>query len=165
MIDVDIDYNEDTAFLFHRDVDLEFQASQLFEVAFGLRLNNPGNIRYNARNRWLGQTPPVNGFCSFSTLSYGMRALIILLFNYIRKGINTPSAIITRYAPPSENNTKRYIDYVVSQVGTDEPIVTLPRFCHLVIAICRMETGAVWSEGYIKSIISLHKISTPKSVK
>lgn len=168
MIDIDTDYNEDTAFLFHRDVDLEFQSSQLMEVPLGIRICNPGNIRYNARNRWLGQTSPCQGFCSFRDMTYGMRALIVLLFNYIRKGINTPSAIISRYAPPSENNTKRYIDYVVSKVGTDKPIVTLQCFLDLVVAICIMEVGFDWSaEDYefIKGVISEFKIPIPKSLK
>ena len=45
--------------------------------------NNPANIRFNKKNNWLGQIGSDNGFCVFDTLEHGLRALIVLLRNYI----------------------------------------------------------------------------------
>jgi len=44
--------------------------------------NNPGNIRYNSANKWLGQVKPNSGFAQFSDVKYGIRALIKLLKKY-----------------------------------------------------------------------------------
>ena len=72
----------------------------------GIRNNNPGNIRWGSD--WKGlkkdgkQQDP--SFCIFETPEYGIRALAKLLRNYQRLyGLNTPYRIISRYAPPTEN--------------------------------------------------------------
>lgn len=80
--------------------------------ALGLRLNNPLNIRYSPMNSWLGQIGEEKGFCKFDTLEHGYRAALVLLGNYQRKGYDTISKIISRWAPLSENNTEAYIAYV-----------------------------------------------------
>lgn len=78
--------------------------------------NNPFNIRYNSRNHWKGQIEPINGFCSFEHVDYSIRAAYIILRNYIRKGFSTLQQIISRYAPPEENPTAHYINFVVDTV-------------------------------------------------
>ena len=75
---------------------------------------NPFNIRYSKRNKWLGQIGNLHGFCRFKDDSFGIRAAILLVRNYIRAGYNTPTRIITRFAPPFENNTDAYISFVCS---------------------------------------------------
>lgn len=76
---------------------------------------NPFNIRYNKRNKWLGQIGSYKGFCRFKDDSFGIRAAILLVRNYIIAGYNTPARIITRFAPLSDNNdTDAYISFVCS---------------------------------------------------
>lgn len=76
------------------------------------KTKNPLNIRFNAGNKWKGQTGEYKGFCVFSSESYGIRAGYKLLTNYIANGYNTIRAIVDRWAPPSENNTENYMSFV-----------------------------------------------------
>ena len=78
--------------------------------------NNPFNIRFMSVNNWFGQVlPPRKGFCQFSQFDYGLRAGFVLLCNYINQGFDSVYQIIPKFAPPSENDTEKYIDYVLSQ--------------------------------------------------
>jgi len=83
--------------------------------------NNPGNIRRVQGQKWQGEIVPapwVPGFVTFSSLSYGWRALIKLLQTYINKyGLNTIEKIIYRWAPPIENDTPAYVAYVEGYTG------------------------------------------------
>lgn len=74
----------------------------------GIRNNNPGNLR-----------PPgaSTGFQQFATPEEGIAALDKNLQSYGNKGVNTITGIISKWAPPSENNTKAYIDRVSKQLG------------------------------------------------
>ena len=85
----------------------------------GIRLNNPLNIRHNRNNRWQGvyeqQDDP--SFVHFASMQFGIRAAFIILKGYIAKGLNTPEKIITRWAPPKENPTDRYIQFVYKRSG------------------------------------------------
>ena len=74
--------------------------------------NNVMNIRYNHLNRWLGLVGETKGFCVFSDRKYCIRAALILLRTYRRKGIRTPQRIIFRYAPPKENDSSSYLRFV-----------------------------------------------------
>lgn len=125
----------------------------------GVRNHNPLNIRYLATNKWLGlskTTPNVKGFCHFDCMDYGLRAAIILLLNYIRKrGCTTPRQIITRWAPPTENNTELYIKCVCGRadIHPDRPVPTEgSAFNRLVIAMARQESGIHLTEGDIERI-------------
>jgi hypothetical protein len=82
-------------------------------------VNNPLNIRFNKANKWKGQIPiPYMGFVIFKSRVWGARAALRLLNNYItRWGANTIEEIVDRWAPPSENPTSVYIDYVAKRVG------------------------------------------------
>lgn len=79
--------------------------------------NNPFNIRYNSSNRWQGLVSNNRGFCKFESLSFGVRAGFVLLYRYLQHGINTPSKIIHRFAPPTENDTETYISNVCAWCG------------------------------------------------
>ena len=80
----------------------------------GFRNNNPFNIKQTDID-WLGEESiglkdddPT--FEEFILLEYGVRAGAKLLQNYqSRHGLNTLRQIITRFAPPSENDTDSYI--------------------------------------------------------
>lgn len=75
--------------------------------------NNPGNLRYLPSIPWQGLAdPPSNeqGFCNFITAAKGLRALAIDLRNQqTEHGLRTISKIITKYAPPNDNQTIPYI--------------------------------------------------------
>src|SRR3569832_2780970 len=96
----------------------------VYNATRGLRNNNPGNIRKTATD-WRGEVVGSDSaFETFATPEAGIRALAVLLRNYQRKyGLRTVRAIITRYAPPSENNTESYVSAVAGrqEVGADKP--------------------------------------------
>lgn len=82
----------------------------------GLRNNNPGNIRHGPAH-WVGQSEAQtdSAFVQFDSLTYGVRALCKLLQAYQTKhGLHTIAELISRWAPPNENNTANYIKHVVS---------------------------------------------------
>lgn len=79
--------------------------------------NNPFNIRVS-NSRWIGSDGETRGFVNFCSLEYGVRAAAILVMRtYRMKSVCTISEIINRFAPPSENNTQRYIDFVCGQMS------------------------------------------------
>lgn len=81
--------------------------------------NNPLNIRYNSLNKWKKQINQKNGFCQFSSIYFGVRAGLVLLRKYrYSYGLDTPKKIISRWAPPTENSTLRYIEFVCSEVNS-----------------------------------------------
>jgi hypothetical protein len=108
----------------------------------GLRNNNPGNIRPG--DSWQGMIGTNSGFVVFENIGYGIRALGIDLRTKIGNGYNTIQLIITRYAPPSENNTQAYINSVVSSTGfSATKILTAdgPTLFALIRAIINVEVG------------------------
>lgn len=117
-------------------------------MCLGQRLNNPLNIRYSARNHWLGlhpSQPQERGFCHFISAAHGYRAAVVLMKTYIRRyGLLTPAQIITRWAPPSENRTELYIASVCgrSRLERDTPLRPEgPDLGRLTAAMARQETG------------------------
>lgn len=78
----------------------------------GLRNNNPLNIRKG--NNWQGERKPQTdpAFEEFETMELGLRAAFIIIRGYVRKRIDTPTAIVSRWAPPTENDTSRYLTFV-----------------------------------------------------
>lgn len=86
----------------------------------GERNNNPGNIRFDARNQWVGLCGSDGTFCKFDTMRNGVRALMKLIRNYYLKyNLRTIRDIVGRFAPPNENHTDIYIKFVVEKVGID----------------------------------------------
>lgn len=75
----------------------------------GIRNNNPGNIEFRAENPWRGQTGSDGRFARFATPEAGLRALAVDLGTKSRRGLNSVSAILNTYAPPSDNDTRAYI--------------------------------------------------------
>ena len=114
----------------------------------GIRNNNPFNIRIGA-SAWQGKIPIKQNtdtvFEQFIDMEHGIRAGISLLRTYIKaRKLDTIRAIITRFAPSNENDTKRYIDVVAKRTGikADERI-TFDKTYILKIAeaICFHENG------------------------
>lgn len=84
----------------------------------GIRNNNPLNIRIG--NTWLGErnNPTDPAFEEFVSIEYGLRAAFCILRRYIRRyHKDTVPAIVSTWAPASENNTQRYIDIVCRRSG------------------------------------------------
>lgn len=83
----------------------------------GLRNNNPLNIRHNA-DTFQGEIKGNDkSFKTFSSMSYGYRAAFVTLATYFSRGWNTIEKIISRWAPPIENNTESYIENVEKHSG------------------------------------------------
>lgn len=122
-----------------------------------IKRNNPGNIRHSAVY-WQGEvTPPGDTFCSFSTLEFGSRAMLKLLKRYIAvKQLNTVRKIIAVWAPPVENNTAAYTDYVARTLDVhpdDTLCANRDTLIALADAMTRVEHGksvphAVWGNAY-----------------
>lgn len=115
-------------------------------VPRGIRNNNPLNIRIG--NTWLGEraNPTDQSFEEFVSMEYGLRAAFIILRRYIRRyHKNTVPAIVSTWAPATENNTQRYIDIVCGRMNIQpdavidyEDSVTM---CNLVAAMAFVECG------------------------
>jgi hypothetical protein len=114
------------------------------DLPLGIRINNPGNIRDEGIS-WQGLVGSEEGFCQFDSPVSGLRAMMLNLRNMqILHGCQSITDIITRYAPPSENDTEAYIDAVAETTGWDDdefinlkslPLVTLAK------AMVRVEQG------------------------
>lgn len=112
----------------------------------GFRNNNPLNIRIG--NVWLGEvdTPTDPHFEQFVSMKYGLRAAFVLLRRYIwHYKRQTIAAIISAWAPSTENNTNKYIEVVSGLMGIapDAPIDYSDKdtMVKLVQAMCVVENG------------------------
>ena len=94
----------------------------VYTMTRGLRNNNPGNIRDDG-TAWEGLATPRNDgtFLVFTDPVYGIRAMGRILSNYVNADGVTPSVtgIVSRWAPPSENDTASYIADVARKLGVD----------------------------------------------
>ena len=85
----------------------------------GLRNCNPGNIRRSMVS-YVGEKSysTDRAFKQFESLEAGYRAMFVLLHTYRLRGYgSTIEQMISRYAPPSENNTNGYIARVSASSG------------------------------------------------
>lgn len=87
----------------------------------GMRNNNPGNLVRTA-TAWKGKIPysqsQDNHFEQFTDIHWGIRALMVNLRTQQNKyKLNTVAKQITKYAPPTENNTAQYINFVAEKMG------------------------------------------------
>ncbi len=124
--------------------------------AIGYRINNPLNIRYFTGNNWKGQTGQQSGFCVFDTPENGIRAAMVNLKSYRKLGVVTIGDIISRWAPPTENNTQNYIDFVCKKLGaniSDEVGQDEESYVALLQAMCIVEIGvqpydsSIWAKA------------------
>ena len=114
----------------------------------GIRNHNPGNIRHGAK--WQGLNKDGRkidpAFCVFTTPVYGIRALAKVLTNYKKiYNLNTVRQIISRYAPPNENQTAAYIQSVAKQLSVyPDTVIDIEERGVLTVfikAVIRMENG------------------------
>lgn len=116
----------------------------------GYRNNNPGNIR-KSHEAWQGLSPTQTDpeFFQFIDLPHGIRAMAVILRNYQKLyNLRTPMQIISRWAPPSENDTEAYAKSVAAIAGAS---VDLPVFLSgsvllkFIRGIIRQENGMATS--------------------
>ena len=115
--------------------------------------NNPGNIRISDDN-WQGSNGSNAGFVNFNHPEYGVRAFAKNLYTSQEKhGNNSVASIISRWAPPSENETDVYINKVAKDLGVnsyadlgslrDNPQLTRA----LIKSMAHMEGASVGNDG------------------
>lgn len=119
----------------------------------GIRNNNPLNIRKGSS--WKGERPVQTdpAFEEFISMEYGIRAGLRLMRNHIngfkgtRPKMNTLKKLISVWAPPSENATTNYVDFVASHVGLSSSAILDPndrvQMCCIARAMAYVECG-VW---------------------
>jgi hypothetical protein len=115
-------------------------ATDLYSAMFGEKAatlgvgnNNPGNLEDRR-----------GSFRRFISMQEGEAALTSDIDAKIdRDGLNSVRQIISKYAPPSENNTKAYIADVSGKLGLDpdDPITSRDQRMQLVQAIVEHEQG------------------------
>lgn len=87
----------------------------------GIRNHNPGNLR-KTNDKWQGLAAEQNDleFFTFEHAVYGIRALARTLITYQDKhNIHTIENLISRWAPPVENDTKAYAAAVADYANKD----------------------------------------------
>lgn len=110
----------------------------------GLRNNNPGNLRFIARNPWAGQVGgDADGYGVYDGMQAGARAAAKQLLKYQRAGLNTVRKIIATWAPAVENNTDAYVAQVAKALGVtaDKVIDVNANLEALAWAIFKHENG------------------------
>ena len=94
--------------------------SEELKLPRGLRNNNPLNIRRSG-DKWQGLRvlQEDREFFQFSEMKWGWRAAFRLLCHtyYGKYKLRTIRALITRWAPPKENDTEVYIRRVTDRIG------------------------------------------------
>ena len=121
----------------------------------GLANCNPGNIR-QSKVRYKGEVRPSRdpAFKQFESLAWGYRAIFVLLHTYrVRHGLRSIREMISRWAPPSENDTGAYLRTVVRRSGVD-PDAEIdtrdgPTMTRIAAAMARVENGVEPDEAEI----------------
>jgi hypothetical protein len=125
----------------------------------GYRNNNPLNIRHNA-DVFQGEIKGNDkSFKTFETIQYGYRAAFVTLATYLSRGWNTIEKIITKWAPPTENNTNGYITNVEKWSGVPKDKVLTAAdgadYIMIVAAMSAIENGINADINQIKAGFAL----------
>ena len=89
-------------------------AGLTMDAPLSVRNNNPGNLRMAGQP---GAEEGIEGFASFSTPGQGLNALTRqIVLDTQTRGL-TLGEFITKYAPPSENDTEGYIRFMEQKTG------------------------------------------------
>lgn len=128
-------------------------------VSRGLRNHNPLNIR-RSNTQWKGMAERQDdgAFVSFVSNAWGYRAAFRVLHTYMVKyGLRNIEDIVSRWAPPTENHTRAYIDTVskLSGIGSRVNLYVTNKedMVKVVMAMAQVENGVAankWEveEGY-----------------
>ncbi len=139
-------------------------------MTLGERNNNPLNIRKVPGTHWKGEIlPSIQGgdgggsFVRFESMEWGIRAALCILATYKRKyNAICIEDIITRWAPPSENDTQSYIKNVCRLTGFGgKERLTENEWPTLVRAMAYIESGIMLSQEIINQSYKLYKNRKP----
>ena len=126
----------------------------------GIRNNNPLNLRHSA-DQWQGarKEQTDKSFVQFESMAYGYRAAWKTLDSYWKhfKRLRQPftvRAIISRWAPPSENNTDAYVTTVLrlTSLGGNERLlrplrgIAIDKLVRLFRAMTTVECGTPYDQ-------------------
>ena len=105
-------------------------------------------------------------FVRFESIEYGIRAAFVLLRTYsIKYKANCIQDIISRWAPPSENDTEKYIKNVCLWSGLGGlQRLTEEDWPKLVLAMARQECGALLSEDVVQKGFQLYRESVNRNL-
>ena len=125
----------------------------------GIRNNNPLNIRYVSKTKWLGavKTKEDTEFEEFTDVHYGFRAAYITLMTYREKyNLNTINGIIHRFSPSNENNTVNIIKQLEYMTGFDkDETLNKDDYIILIQKMAIIESGYKFPLSLIKESISI----------
>jgi hypothetical protein len=119
------------------------------------KYNNPFNIRATKYN-YKGEITTTEKYEKFKSIPYGVAAWLRLIRdNYIDKGFVTIETILYRYAPPSENDTEKYIAFVSRRtaIPRDKQI----KITNMVTAYQLAKAFAFYESSYILSYSDFQK--------
>ena len=143
----------------------------------GITNNNPLNIRHSA-DRWQGASDKQTDkeFVQFKSMAYGYRAAWRVLQTYydrfcMRSRPFTVRNIITRWAPPKENDTESYIRLVLQLTGLGGKENLLPpenvdgygRLAKLLQAMTCMENGIPFKRVDTEAIFQGYRLAFPEN--
>ena len=117
-----------------------------------VRNNNPGNLRFVGQP---GATQGEGGFARFETPQAGFEAMRSQIeLDTQTRGLNL-TQFLNKYAPPSENKTTNYIDFVAKKTGLD-PSAPVPAS-----AIPQLQMAMIEMEGGPRSLSYFQGLSAP----
>lgn len=124
----------------------------------GVRNRNPANIR-KSNIKWLGLAPiqTDNSFCQFTKFKFGIRALIKILHTYYYKyDLHSIRGIINRFAPPPENDTYAYVNFVCNRSGfkPDDHLEFYQIVWSVVPAICLFESDFKLTHSILVRVVN-----------
>ena len=143
----------------------------------GIRNNNPLNIRRSAI-RWQGarKEQKDKAFVQFETMAYGYRAAWKILQTYFEHFCMqgkpfTVRNIISRWAPPTENDTETYIINVLKlgSLGGKERLLppsnasSYGSLSRLVTAMTCIECGIPFGQVDTEAIAQGYRLAFPKN--
>ncbi len=125
------------------------------------KCHNPGNIRFDPRNAWIGQLPtPYKGFARFSSEWYGTRAVYHLLKTYREKHrCKTVGDFIYRWAPPSENDEMAYLHFLSTEYDLMSWTIVANTTDFLILGIAIMDYESSCFDRASNSLVSAWKVT------
>lgn len=113
------------------------------------------NIRTSDVFTWIGQIGSYKGFVKFSSCEFGVRAFLLLLYNYRSKhNIHTVQSFVERYAPASDNNNvSAYVRFIVDNYGSEALPLTFNELISFIRVVVKYETSVSLSENFVRAYL------------
>jgi len=127
-----------------KEINERKDAISIPETTLAFRNNNPGNLRFANQN---GAVEGEGGYARFATPDAGFKALQRQIELDASRGHDLTS-FINKYAPPTENDTAAYIDFVEKETGTDRktPLTNFD-IDKVSKAMAKFESGSTFEGG------------------